>query len=436
MLKKVGAVAGAVAIIVCWPFATGKVGESAYFDALAHEHSPYVTISNVSYHRSYASSDIVTKVVVNPKYQSLWQEEGLPTTWQIDSVMNHGFFSVKSQSTLDINKDVQAFVTKTWGQDVTTPVVLDTKTSLFGNTEFHFQMSPVNLQDQVGTFKAERLLLTGTASREGFVDATLMLPSAEYQHNQEGTVIFKAIDGHVTGQSKNGFWIGKQSFSLGKMAWSELQNSTPMTLTDFRVSMNNTLSESEKDSAGQSTPLLTNKNDVHIGQLDGVNGQSFSNLNFVFSVKDLNYDAVNQLNALSSSVEGSMTAEEMQQVSAALNAFVKSGAALHISTLSVDTPEGKVSGNGVLRLAASNTVDTQNILSVLKQLGGNISLSVPKALIDTNPSWVANMKPLLKQGIIEQDGNNYTLNVIIKGDTLILSSGARLPISLLFMMMM
>ena len=78
LLKNVVTGAGAVAVILCWPLATGQIGQSLYMGAIKDYHSPYMTITNQSFERGYLSSDAVSRIELKDTLKTTFEEEGLP----------------------------------------------------------------------------------------------------------------------------------------------------------------------------------------------------------------------------------------------------------------------------------------------------------------------------------------------------------------------
>ncbi len=430
-MKKVGAVAGVVVLVACWPFATGKIGKTLYFDAIHAYQNQYVTLKNASYQRGYLNSTLITTVTVKPEYQSLFETEGLPTRWEIDTKLHHGFLSYRSHSTLADTTDTNAFIHRLWEKTLE-PMSLDTTTSLFGNTDFHLSIDPFVVKQAEGIWHIAGVTATGNVTRHGKTDATLMVPHIQYQGQLNGMITMNAMDVHLNGHDDNGFWIGEQSVSLGDMSWLDSVTQAATTFSDVRLSMVNHLQSQAP------VPLMTNDNELHIRRIQNANGQTFNNLNIKLSLADVDYNAISTLSELTHQFSQPWQNHDNNEAESAIHALVNSGLKLKISQCDVSTPQGQASGNMVLSLlkdANANGVIAQP-MSVLKQMKGNLMLSVPMALVNSTPLLKQRIQPLLQQGILEQEGENYTLNVIMKGDKLILSSGMQVPVALLMMMLM
>lgn len=431
-MKKIGAVAGVIALAACWPFATGKIGQTLYFDVIGHYQNPYVTLKNVSYQRGYLNSTVITEAIVKPEFQSLFETEGLPTHWEVDTQLHHGFFSYRSESTLADTMDTNAFIQRLWGGDKT-PIRLDTTTSLLGNTDFHLKIDPFVIQQAEGVWHIAPVTATGNVTREGQTDATLMVPRANYQSQTNGIITLHAIDAHIDGHKANGLWIGDQTISLGDMSWLDSATQAATTFTDLRFESINHLSDGANPNS-----LITNDNQLHIRRIQNANGETFNNLNIKVSLADINYPALSTLSDLTHQFTQPWTPQNNEQAQTALGELVKSGLRMSISECQVSTPQGIVSGNMALAILKDATTKdvAPSMMSIIKQLKGNLTLSVPVSLVDATPMLKARIQPLLKQGILEQEGGDYTLNVILKGDTLILSSGMQVPVGLMAIMLM
>lgn len=149
MLGKIGAVGGAVAVALCWPFATGQIGERIYLDTLGQYENPYLAVSNDSYQRGYLNSEAVSKIELKDELKFLFEDEGLPTVWFVKHHVSHGFMGVSSTSELLVDEELQPMANALWGENVA-PVTFTTSTALTRKTDFTFQINPIEATEVNG----------------------------------------------------------------------------------------------------------------------------------------------------------------------------------------------------------------------------------------------------------------------------------------------
>ena len=110
-LKKYAAIGGAVALIACWPFATGKIGEAIFKDGIASYNNSIIEVESVSYDRGYLSSHAQSRIhVIDEGLSEELEQAGYPTEIMVGHDISHGLFSVSSTSTFISKEDISEFV--------------------------------------------------------------------------------------------------------------------------------------------------------------------------------------------------------------------------------------------------------------------------------------------------------------------------------------
>ena len=130
-LKKLGAIGGAIALVLCWPLAVGQIGQSVIQDGIANLSSDSVKAEIVDYDRGYLSSTVTTRyTVLDPALAEQLAIDGLPSEIVVNSDISHGLFSLSAESLL---QNMPEF-----------PLTLNTTPQLNGNTDFDLQLSAWN----------------------------------------------------------------------------------------------------------------------------------------------------------------------------------------------------------------------------------------------------------------------------------------------------
>lgn len=431
LLKNVVAGAGAVAVILCWPLATGQIGQSLYMGALKNYHSPYMTITNQSFERGYLSSDAVSRIELKDTLKATFEEEGLPTTWLVKHHIKNGFLGVKSSSELEIDKQVAPLISSIWGENVQ-PITLVTDSSLTGNTDFTMTINPINY-DQSGAFvKSQAFVLTGSANADGAGDFNYTLPSLDVKTDSGETMQVNAFDGKGSGQMQGNFWIGDQTFNLGKANFSSADNQHHVELEGMSVMMKNALSQpKDEKSPTEETQQVTNTNNISIKKIVTLDGQQYTDFNFSLALKDLNYKAISRLAVMEESTTVEQQQAQMKDAMLALDLLVAKGATVDLSDLSVMTEQGKVNASLLLQLKPGLARASENFTALPKMLTGNINIVMPKAFVINEPLLMAKIPTLVKQKIIQEDQGGYKLTVKIEGGQLVFGSGLMLPLAVI-----
>lgn len=439
-MKKIGAVGGAVAVALCWPFATGQIGERIYLDTLGQYNNPYLTVTNESYQRGYLSSEVVSRLELKDELKFIFEDEGLPTTWYIKHHVSHGLIGVSSNSEVVVDDNVKPIVTKLWGTDVA-PVSFTTYTALTRKTDFTFRINPVKAADLNGTHVDFTAFdMEGTVDSDGASEFHYQLPSVTLTTVAREEMELKGLTGGGTGYLDGQFWIGNQVINLANASFKDLSTEQRVDVQGIAIGMDNTLTQPEPNDQlepnKQAEPSLTNFNYFKVGKLTTLEGQNYSDFNFKMSFSDLNYPAISRLGALSSAADEPMTELQIKEASKALDLLVAKGMTFAISDLSVITPEGDIKSNLSLTVAPGIERISENISQIAEKMAGEINLSLPIELVEASPLVSERVEMLEQSSIVERNATHYLLKMKIEGDKVILASGDQLPLAMLFMLFM
>ncbi|WP_318447320.1 DUF945 family protein [Photobacterium leiognathi] len=436
LLKNVVAGAGAVAVILCWPLATGQIGESLYMGAIKNYHSPYMTITSQSFERGYLSSDAVSRIELKDTLKTTFENEGLPTTWLVKHHIKNGFLGVKSTSELEIDKSVEPTIKEIWGENVQ-PITLVTDSSLTGNTDFTMTISPVNYQQADASVKSQAFTLQGSADTKGAGDFSYSLPTLNVKTDSSETMQVTNLDGKGNGHMQGNFWIGEQTFTLGKANFASFDNLHHVELDGMNVVMKNELSQpKDEKSPTEETQQVTNINNVSVKKIVTLDGHEYTDFNFALALKDLNYKAISRLAAMEEVTNQEQQQQQVQEAMLALDLLVAKGATVDLSDLSVMTKQGKVNASLLLELQPGLARASENLAALPGKLAGNVNIAMPKGFVANEPLLAEQIPSLLKQKMITEDQDSYQLTVKIENSQLVFGSGLKIPLAMLSMLMM
>lgn len=434
---KYAAMAGAVAIAAIWPFATGQIGQSQYQAEIEKAQLPYLTVENVKYDRGYLSSDIVTRFSLTGSTKAYYEEEGLPTSFSVVSQVNHGFLSVSSTSSLDMTPEVKALSEVLWPSGES-PFVLETTTSIFGDTEYQMNVRAVNGGDSDITVTTSPMAITGTADKDGNIIYQLNMPNAELKGVEGEKLTFSNITGQGEGKMVDEMWVGKQVFNTASASLTEVTGLTA-TMTNLVLDIDNSLvSASGGDVATVETSDLriSNNNTFSFEKLDVPQIIVLDNFKLGINFKNLDYSTLLALANTADSMSAEPTEEELMALMTLLDLLVEKGMTFELLPLEMGTPEGQVDAKFTLSIEPGLGSVTQNIGALMSKLGGEVYVNVPAAYVHGMPEVSASLGNLEPYGFISESEKGVTLEAKIEGDEAVSPSGERIPLGLLMVMFM
>ncbi|KHT64704.1 hypothetical protein RJ45_04975 [Photobacterium gaetbulicola] len=437
MLGKVGAVGGAVAVALCWPFATGQIGERIYLDTFGQYENPYLAVSNDTYQRGYLKSEAVSKVELKDELKFLFEDEGLPTVWFVKHHVSHGFMGVSSTSELMVDDALKPMTEALWGEGIS-PITFTTNTALTRKTNFTFQINPISEKEVNGTSVAlASFVMQGTVNAKGAGEFHYQLPSANLTTVAREEMVLKGLKGGGKGYLDGQFWIGDQALTLDEVRFVDLNSEQSLNVAELAIGMENVLIQPEA-SEGQEKPevQLSNANHIKVGKVVMLDGSEYRNFNFQMAFSELDYPSLSRLGDMTDDLDEPLTEQQAMEVSAALDSLVAKGLTFSINDLSVLAPEGQVTSRLNMSVAPGISNISQNIGQIAEKLGGDLHLSLPVELVEADPLLNERVDMLEQSAIVERNATHYLLDMKIEGDKVILSNGDQLPFAMLFMLFM
>lgn len=99
----------------------------------------------------------------------------------------------------------------------------------------------------------------------------------------------------------------------------------------------------------------------------------------------------------------------MEQVNTAIRNLAAAGFSIGFPELTLDTPEGTVTGNVVVNHPELTKDQKAEMLMVMQQLTGEMNVSVPMVLVEDYPVVRMQLAPLIKQGLLVPEGDRFVL---------------------------
>lgn len=117
----------------------------------------------------------------------------------------------------------------------------------------------------------------------------------------------------------------------------------------------------------------------------------------------------------------------MEQVNSAMRSLAAAGFSVGFPELTLDTPEGAVTGNVVINHPELGKSQKAEMLMVMPQLTGEMNVSVPMALVENYPAVRMQLAPLIKQGLMVPEGDRLVLAAKLS-DMVVDVNGLEIPL--------
>jgi uncharacterized protein YdgA (DUF945 family) len=117
----------------------------------------------------------------------------------------------------------------------------------------------------------------------------------------------------------------------------------------------------------------------------------------------------------------------MTNVNTALRDLAAAGFSAGIPKLSLATPEGEVKGSLVISHPELTDDQKADMLLIMQRLQGKMSLQLPAALAENYPAIRMQVAPLIKQGLLVQEGDELAMTASLK-DLTVDVNGNEIPL--------
>ena len=231
---------------------------------------------------------------------------------------------------------------------------------------------------------------------------------------------------HLTGE----VWTGSGEIVVDSVAVTPATEA-PFTLQEISVrSSSEPVSDGERldsrmafEVAGVSTADERYGPQRLVFALSGLDVAAWSGL--TDSLSSMQALAISQASGGPQQFEQQMAA--MQQVNTALRDLAAAGFSIGFPELTITTPEGVVEGSARITHPELTADQKDEMLMVMQQLTGEMDLSLPLALAEEYPEFQLQLAPLIKQGLLVQQGDRLVLDASMK-DLMLDVNGVEIPL--------
>lgn len=422
-LKKYAAIGGAIALVACWPFATGKIGEAIFKDGIASYDNSVIAIENLSYDRGYLSSTAQSRIhVVDPGLSAELEHAGYPTDIIVNHEISHGLLSISSVSTFETEANKSDFIKG---------LKLTTESQLTGTTDLLLSSQDANfVNDDLRAQGVEKLFVaasevSATVQKDGQFSLVYNLPKTELRLDNQSEFIVDNVKGQSVGHYVGDIFIGEANIGMDKLLLNDVEGQNHNEVKGFNYTSINQIKE-VKDKPEDNA--LTSSNKLTINEVVTDSG-TLENGVFDLSFEELNYDALIKLVPLLQEQE--ITPEKVQQLMLSFDLLAAKGFKVNLNEFSADVLGSKVNSQILLTLPAGTARASQNADKLVQTLQGSSELVIAKKLVDETPELRMQMDELLVNEFATEEGDNYRLSAKIANGQIELPNGQKMPLFML-----
>ncbi len=412
-LKLIGAVGGAISLILCWPLAVGQIGQNVITDGLAHISNDEVSAELVRYDRGYLSSHVQTRYTVTSQVlKQQLEAEGIPTEILVDSSLSHGLVGISGVSNFP--------------EYPNSPLVIHSNTQLNGTTSFNINLDDWHYQTQGADAVAISILsseLKGKATALGEASYEVSIPSVAMNFSTGEKLLLSNLKGEGNGKYDSGFWIGKQLVTFEKLLAEDDSGYTLFNLENASYDF-----ASEMD---QTTARYTSKHQMSAEKFYA-DGSEVNNMKVNFTLGDVDSASFLALSNIYQS-NPNLGANDIERAMPHIDTLFSKGFFVSMDPLTLKLGEGEFSTKMTLNVPQGTDNVPNDPSVILPALTGNIEAFVSNQLVADIPSVQQGVDELMVMEMMSQKPEGYQLNAEIKEGNLVFSNGNQVPLFALFM---
>lgn len=214
---------------------------------------------------------------------------------------------------------------------------------------------------------------------------------------------------HLTGD----VWLGGGDMSLARLEVAA-RGEPALRFDDFSMSGETTTDNDGKsiDSEAVVTLEEVTADDQSFGPhrmemvLNGLDVQSWSDL--TTAMTDMQAATLNAAGGDSNAMMQQQM-DSMNRINQAMLGLAANGFSFGFPELSFATPYGPVNGEVMVQHPSLSDDEKDQMMMVMQQLTGNLDVSMPLALVEQHPELGMQVAPLIKQGMVVQEGDRLRI---------------------------
>lgn len=209
-------------------------------------------------------------------------------------------------------------------------------------------------------------------------------------------------------------WLGNGRVKLGSLDF-EAPQQPPMRFEGLSVVSSSDVSDDGTRLHGESSirldKLTANDQDSGPHEIQIMfGGLDVASLNGIFSaVNDMQQAAMNSAVGPDPRAIMEQQMQSFQRLNAAMLELAAEGFSFGLPKIDLSTPEGPVEGELMIRHPQLSGQEKSRAMMVMQGLTGNFDISMPAALVDNNQALALQIAPLIKDGMVVQEGGRLRM---------------------------
>lgn len=408
MKKWIGAGALVAVAGLAAPWGVGALTEQQWHQAEAQlSEQPMVSMTTRQYERGYGGAEVAGS------FQVQHPETGETLSLPYQGRISHGLWGSDLALTFGDSDD-------TWVQTLFPGErpSLDARFQAWGSADLRFVVPAIEATDDATgeTVTSSELVVTGNVRDQGNAfDLALDWPGLVATGPGATVTLNRVSMSQAMSRLEGDVWIGDAVLRLDALT-ARQEGSPEVTAQGLTVT-----STSEADAGGE---RFTGQSSLALDKVTA-EGESAGPFRLEFALRELEVDAWNRLlnaftrlQTMSLAPEQGLTQQQRmaQQMSVidSLNQGLRDLAAAGLSfgfpSISLTFPEGEVTGELMLSHPTLNQEEADQLGLVMQRLSGHMALTLPVALVESQPALMAELAPLVEQGMVVRDGDVYRVD--------------------------
>ncbi|MCL9782748.1 YdgA family protein [Vibrio sp. S4M6] len=414
-LKVFGAVGGAVALIVIWPLAVGKIGQDAITKVVENANGKAVSAKIVSYDRGYLTSVVKTKFTVeDPGLVDQLKADDMPTSFTVTSDISHGLYSLTAHSTVDNNDKL--------------PLTMDSTTLLNGSTDYrvdlgNWHFSSKDTKDPFSVTAAPSYL-SGSVTVSGKATYKLNIPSIEMDFASKEKMLISDLTGEGQGKREKGFWLGNQTIKLKKVNIDDAKGTSTFSLDGAQYKFNSNLDDKNT--------RIDSHNVLSVDNIQTSDGGKVSDLVFDATIGDIDRQSFEELMSLYQK-DQTLSQDDLKKVVPYINTLFEKGLYLSIDKFAMHVGKGQFDSDWKFVIPEGTKGVVQNPMVILTALKGHINSFFSNELVTEYPFIKHSVDSALASKMVEKKDKGYELKTKIEDGNLVFEGGQKVPLIALLM---
>ena len=407
-IKQIGAIGGAIALILCWPFVVGHMAQLSIERSIVQLINENTRAEVIKYDRGYLSSKVKIRLsVIKKDLKDEFIAGGFPTEFTFDTSLKHGFVSIQGTSKIEELPEL---------------LMLKTDTYLSGNTDFDLMVNEwksSELNDKA-SFTIASSELKGRINIDGGIKYKLRIPYLNIESLSDQSASFSDIDFEGNGKKLNSVWIGDHILKTGKINFSRDCDSAHFKWNDSRYEFSSKLDD-------ENSRVITR----HVVELNNIETEEgrVEHILFDFELGDMDSTAFDQLINFYRDGEQSKTASAVEKIKPYIEQLFSRGFYMSLNSLVVDISD-KSKVNASIKLSIPEGTDgvSDNPTVVIPKLTGTASSQLTQGFSKQFPLIQQGVNQAKQNGLVSEVDDNYIIDAEINNGNLDFSTGQKLPL--------